>query len=463
MAWETPLNLLRRELCQRADEGCNVPADLTERCGALDGEADAFSPLVEELYTELMALPDDPELARREPNDLAAIRRLRPAGPRELGFAPSEEEALDRFHGAWTGRAVGCALGKPVELLGLACDERGRSLGRSNIKRYLERRGDWPLADYFSGRSLGDGLELWCPASQREQIAFMEPDDDIHYTLVALGCLEEHGPGFGWEDVARYWLAHLPLYSICTAEAQAIETFSRLSTRPGNWRSAVTSELTRRHRNPYREWIGAQIRADGWAYAAAGKPELAAELAHRDASFTHERNGIYGAMMFAAIIAAAFVERDPKRLVEIGLSEIPEHCRLARAVRDCLGWLSTEPDFEACASRIERAHEGVHPVHTIPNALICVSALVLGEMHPTKTVTTAVMCGQDTDCNGATVGSVVGAARGRSSFGEELAGRLRDTIRPSVAGFEQVTMRCLAERTWQQYQRVDAYHRGRAQ
>ena len=33
----------------------------------------------------------------------------------------------------------------------------------------------------------------------------MEPDDDIHYTLVALRVLEDHGPGFRWRDVASVW------------------------------------------------------------------------------------------------------------------------------------------------------------------------------------------------------------------------------------------------------------------
>ena len=85
------------------------------------------------------------------------------------------------------------------------------------------RRDDWPLSDYFSGRDAGDGVGLWCKSSQREHIAYMEPDDDIHYTLVGLGCIEAHGLDFDWQDIGRYWLRHLPIFSICTAEAQAIE------------------------------------------------------------------------------------------------------------------------------------------------------------------------------------------------------------------------------------------------
>lgn len=463
MAWETPYRLLEREIQQRRDEGCVIPPSLIQRIEQVDAERDGYDlSIVDPLYAELMALPEDAELALSEPNDLGAIHAQRPDGPRDLHWAPNDEEAIDRFHGAWTGRAVGCALGKPVEGMGMTTDAAGRVVGRSHIKQYLSNRGDWPLTDYFSGRDVGDGMHLWCPRSQRERIAYMEPDDDIHYTLVGLGVVEQHGPEFTWQDVGRYWLARIPIFAICTAEAQAIETLQTRSTRPGYWTCDATPELTRRHRNPYREWIGAQIRSDGWAWVCAGKPALAAELAHRDASWTHERNGIYGAMMFAAIQAAAFVETDPTRLVEIGLSEIPRDCRLARHVRTCLGWVRDCPDFEHCAARVEDAFVGMSPVHTINNALLCVASLFYGDMSTKGAITTAVMCGHDTDCNGATVGSIVGAIAGKMRFDPFLALRLNDTIKPSMIGFEEVSMRALAERTLTQYRRMDAYHRARA-
>jgi ADP-ribosylglycohydrolase len=458
--WDTPYKLLGHELVQRRDEGCVVPASLAERIAALDAERDAWNTAaIDPLYDELMALPEDAALAAAEPNDLDRIRALRPAGPRDLGWDPTDDEALDRFHGAWTGRAVGCALGKPVEGMGMTQDARGRVVGRARIKAYLERRGDWPLTDYFSGADAGDGERLWCPRSQREQIAYMEPDDDIHYTLVALVTMEELGPDFTWEGVARVWLSRLPIFTICTAEAQAIETFQTRTTRPGDWRSSATPELTRRHRNPYREWIGAQIRSDGWGWMCAGNPERAAELAYRDACWTHERNGIYGEMMFAAIQAAAFVEKDPRRLVEIGLGEIPRDCRLARAVREAIDWASACPSFEAAMERLEQAMVGMSPVHTINNAAVCVLALLYGRMSPDASITTAVMSGHDTDCNGATIGSIVGAASGRQAFGGTLAGRLCDTIQPAMIGFERVTMRSLAERTLVQFRRARAAER----
>lgn len=450
--WTSPYFLLKEEFIQRADEGCRIPSSLRYAFQALHWQLDAWNTeRIDPIYDALMALDEDAALAAAEPNDLAGIRALRPDGPRDLRWTPSEAEALDRFHGAWTGRCVGCALGKPVEGMGMGRDAAGKLAGRIRIKQYLNARGDWPLNAYFSGKDVaGDALKISCPLSHRENIAFMEPDDDIHYSLVGLGVVEEKGPDFTWLDVARYWTQHIPYAAICTAETQAVLNFWN----KGRGHGPAQPEYTRRHRNPYREWIGAQIRSDGWAWVCAGRPELAAEFAYRDACWTHERNGIYGEMFLAAMQAAAFVEHDWRKLVAIGLSEIPRECRLAKAVRDCLGWIEASADWETCMAKVEAAFADMHVVHTINNALICVLSLAYGRMDPHASITTSVMAALDTDCNGASVGSIVGAAAGRARFQSPLVAPLNDTIKPNITGFQQVTMRELAERTFVQWQRV---------
>jgi ADP-ribosylglycohydrolase len=442
----SPYILLKEEFIQRADEGCEIPETLRKRFSSLDPIKDGWNPeAIDPLYDELMDLPSDPSLAKKEPNDLPAIRALRPDGPRDLSWHPAKDELSDRLHGAWTGRCVGCALGKPVEGLGMSRDENGKTIGRRKIREYLEKRGDWPLRDYFSSRDIGDGYTIPKFHSYRENIAYMEPDDDIHYTLVGLGVLEEFGANFTWQNIARYWLSRLPMTAICTAEAQAILNVQNCSRR--GFEISRDADWVRRYRNPYREWIGAQIRSDGWAFCCAGKPELAAEFAWRDAHWTHERNGIYGEMMFAAMQAAAFVETDFERIVDIGLSEIPRDCRLAGWIHRCRKWLAEYADFESCMERLETEMGLMHHVHTINNALICLIALHYGKMDTTITPAIAVMCGLDTDCNGASVGSIVGAIAGRKNFGGQLADRLNDEIRPLMFGFERTTMRELAERS----------------
>lgn len=459
--WDSPLNLLKAEIMQKEYEGYPVRADIKARIKSLDSKEDAFNQeKISELWKALSELPLDPDFKYIQPNDLDEIRKLRPDGPRKLKMDLSDEELLDRLHGAWTGRAVGCALGKPVEALGMR-GAKGLN-GRESIKSYLKNRGHWPLDYYFSGEENEDGIKLFCPQSLRENIRYMEPDDDIHYTLIGLKVLEESGPDFKWYDVARSWNSSLPYYAICTAETQAIMNFNlrapQMSVRMGTFENlpGLTPEFTRTHNNPYREWIGAMIRADGWAYSALGMPELAAEFAYRDACWTHTANGLYGEMFIAALIASAFVENDPAKLIEIGLSEIPPDTRFSEAVADGLSWVETEPDFESFMLKVEEKYGKLSPVHTINNVLIVMAALFYGQMDPDKSICLAVSGGLDTDCNGATVGSIVGAAKGYANFGGKLAPTLNDTIKPLVFGFQEISMQELAQRSFAVYQSIKA-------
>ncbi|MHB8509233.1 MAG: hypothetical protein ACYDGR_11385 [Candidatus Dormibacteria bacterium] len=238
--------------------------DLALACARVPAEA------VDPLYDRLSRLASSDERAAREPNDLDDIRALRPDGPRDLAWVPTDKELIDHIHGAWIGRSVGCALGKPVEAIGSSGGREDPGLGRRRIRAYLEARGDWPLRDFFSGDPTADGVELECPQSQRENVAFMEPDDDIHYTLAGLGVLESVGPGFGWQDIAWWWLGNIPTAYACTAELQALHNLMERSVRGRS--GPATAEWTRGHRNPYREWIGAQIRGRLGVLTGRGAP-----------------------------------------------------------------------------------------------------------------------------------------------------------------------------------------------
>ena len=87
------------------------------------------------------------------------------------------------------------------------------------------------------------------------------------------------------------------------------------------------------YRNPNVQSVAAWTRADFWGYVAPGWPEKAAELAYKDSSINHRRNGVYGCMFFAAAISAAFVVDDPLEALEIGLNEIPKDSMFADAMR----------------------------------------------------------------------------------------------------------------------------------
>ena len=59
----------------------------------------------------------------------------------------------------------------------------------------------------------------------------------------------------------------------------------------------------------------------------------------------------------------------------------------------------------------------------------------------------AAETGLDTDCNGATVGSVVGMAKGIGCIDESWTKPINNTVRTSVFGVEEVSVSELAAQT----------------
>ena len=351
-------------------------------------KTDMYSPEAQKAAGELLdktaVLPcADPEL--QEPSDLKEIQLLAQGAP---DMPVPEGEALsDKFLGAWLGRIAGCTFGKPFE---------GRR--KRMIERYLRETGNYPPAHYISYRGVDRelirecGIPDWTDSICHEHMEMAIHDDDLTYPVVNMVCFKNHGKGFTPEDVASTWMSCLPFGTICTAERVAYRNLCNM----------VEPPASASFRNPYREWVGAQIRADLWGWVSPGRPGQAAEYAWRDACMSHVKNGIYGEMWAAAMMAAAFAADDPKEVIRAGLGVIPEKSRLARAVRETVSrydrGLSFEEQAEGFASRWNEnlMH---HWCHTLSNAEIIAAALLWGEGDFSRTVACSVLPGFDTDSN----------------------------------------------------------------
>src|SRR5690606_23476381 len=210
-----------------------------------------------------------------------------------------------------------------------------------------------------------------------------------------------------------------------------------------NLLTGLEPPLTATHRNPFREWIGALIRADVYGWVNPGDPAAAARMAWRDARLSHTANGVYGAMFAAAMCAAALVASSAEEAVAAGLSVVPERSRLAAALRHAVEVASREPDFERVVDALYERHGDLHWVHTINNAALIAAALVHGRGDFTATIAGAVAGGWDTDSAGATAGSVAGALNG----GVPAQWALRDSLASSLTGFDGIGLGELARRT----------------
>lgn len=448
--WTHLTELLSREFAQSREEGKDPQA-----LAALHAEFSRLGsdePALTALHARIVALPVRPDFPFQEPDDLAGIRALR-KNPRTFTPPPVDAALEDKMHGAWLGRCAGCALGKPVELIGLCPPAAVRQYTWRDIRRYLTAISpdEWPIRDFIPRHSPAEGelTRLTGFPSTRENIAFMESDDDIRYTVLGQLVLQEKGADFTTEDVADKWLQKLPYRAVCTAETQAYRnlvvrydthesTRWSIGPRPINWAWVAS------HLNPYREWIGAQIRIDSYGYAAPGQPELAADFAWRDARLSHVKNGLYGAMLCAAMIAAAFSTNDVREIVAAGLGEIPAtsrlHAEMLQVVALCerhgCKWEHREAVFDGICDLV--GHYSA--IHTNNNAAVCIASLLLsgGDYH--LGIITAVMAGFDTDCNGATVGSILGAMNGAQRLPAHWTGRLHDTLKSEISDYHPVAI-----------------------
>ncbi len=359
-----------------------------------------------------------PGLRKAEPIELEAIRALRPRGPRKLPLKLSDAELHDRMLGAWLGRAAGCMLGIPCE--GMS-KQAIRSAARALGQRY-------PLSGYWGldpKPANADGKHYGLTPRRKFLKGNMDrigTDDDLTYTLLGLLVLEDYGIDFDVADVGDAWLRYLPI--ACTAERVALD----------NLKKGIAPPQTARVDNPYQEWIGADIRSDPWGYAAPGLPEVAAELAYRDASVSHVMNGTYGEMFFSAAIAAAFALDDVEEVLRVALTEIPRDCRTAETVRETIAWCDRDGDWDVTTERILKKYAGMAGAHTLNNAALTVAGLLYGKGDYQKTIALTVMGGVDTDCTGATAGSIFGAMVGAKRLPRKWTRPLGDRAESYLIG-----------------------------
>ncbi len=292
----------------------------------------------------------------------------------------------------------------------------------------------WGLLDRLGAAWLGRaaGQRLGTPARgwDHRQIP-------LDYTLLGLSLLETYGFDFETAQVARHWMEHLPVLQTHTAERAAYR----------NLMLGLGPPATAAWRNPYREWIGAQIRADVWGYVSPGNPARAAALAFRDASLSHTGNDIYGELWVAALLACAFVTNDAGAAIEAALGQVPARSRFAEVVREVVALHAEGSGWAAAHERMRERLDGYHWMHVIGNAAVVAAALLWGDGDFERTVGLAVQAGRDTDCNGATVGSVFGAMHGGSLLPARVVSTFGGQIAGAVVGPGPSPVDELAERT----------------
>ncbi len=383
--------------------------------------------LFRQATASICALPKRQDYPYVEPNGIEEIKADRPDGPRRMALDLSDDELLYRIHGGLLGRSAGCILGVPVE---------GQK--REFIEAWAKKLGQpYPLSEYWNDYPGVLRINYVEPIEGflKGRIDHVGTDDDLVYTVLGLLILEEYGLDFTMADVGKAWLDYLPM--ACTAEEVALR----------NLKNGLIPPETALVDNPFEEWIGADIRSDTWGYAAPGLPEIAAQFAYRDARVSHTRNGIYGEMYFSAAIAAAFAAKTVREALEIALTEIPAKSRMAETVEQTIDWVDEDRDWDRTWNRIAERYEGMSVVHTLNNAALTIAGLLYADGDFERAISLTVMGGLDTDCTGATAGSIMGVMLGREALPGKWIEPFNDRLTTYLKGHEEQRISDLAIRT----------------
>src|SRR5687767_1679848 len=198
----------------------------------------------------------------------------------------------ERTYAGVLGKLVGVYLGRPFE--GWWYDDIMKKLGE--INGYVHDRLGMPL---------------------------VVTDDDISGTFTFLRALPDYGNtrDITAEQIGQTWLNYIIERTTIlwwgglgnSTEHTAYLRLKRGVSAPRSGSIALNGQVV-------AEQIGAQTFIDGWAMVAPGDPELAASLAGRAASVSHDGAAIHGAQVLAAMEAQAFVEQDISTLIETGLA-----------------------------------------------------------------------------------------------------------------------------------------------
>ncbi|TXK68923.1 ADP-ribosylglycohydrolase family protein [Paenibacillus sp. N3.4] len=292
---------------------------------------------------------------------------------------------VEKVYAGWLGKIIGVRHGANIE--GWSYDRIKRTFGE--ITGYLHEFKNFAADDDTNG-----------------PIAFLRALEDYTYTNEITS-----------EQMGKTWLNYSPDgHGLFWWGGYGTSTEHTAYYNLKKGINAPRSGSIEQNGATVAEQIGGQIFIDVWGLIAPGNPRLAAEYAEKIASVSHDGNGKYGGMFIAACIAAAFIEKDIEILIETGLSFIPADCEYERMTRLVMDFYRKNPqDWRACFQYI---HDNFgydrYPgnCHIIPNAAVIILSLLYGNGDFSATINICNMCGWDTDCNVANVGTIMGVRNG---------------------------------------------------
>jgi hypothetical protein len=283
----------------------------------------------------------------------------------------------DKVRGGWAGQMIGVSFGAPTEF-------------KSN------------------GKIIEGDLPAWTP--DRIENAIDQDDLYVEMTFAAVmdsrgleATTDQYGDAF---RTSKYRLWH--------ANAGARRLLDR----------GVKAPLSGDPKyNVHANDIDFQIESDFIGLMTPGLPADATRYAMRVGRVMNYGDGLYGGVFVASMYAAAFFERDPRKVVEAGLASLPGESGYARIIRDVLRWSAENPrDWRRTWQLIQDTWDKDDPcpdgslepfnIDAKLNGAYIVLGLLYGAGDFDRTLDVSTRAGQDSDCNPSSAAGILGVMLG---------------------------------------------------
>ncbi len=302
-------------------------------------------------------------------------------------FVLTKENLQDKIKGGWAGQTIGVVYGAPVEFKyqgSLIPDEQNIPWREGYVKYWWDKK---------------PGLF-----------------DDVYTDLNFVAAFENYGLDISQEKIAEHW-ANTAYHLAHANQASRYNILNGIMPpASGFWKN-----------NPHADDLDFQIEADFIGLMTPGMVNQATEIADRVGHIMNSGDGWYGGVFVSALYSLAFVKNNPIELVETALQTIPEGTKFHNCIADVVKWHQQYPnDWKTAWFELQKkwnfdvgCPKGCFLSFNIDakiNSAYVALGLLYGNGDFTRSVNIAARCGQDADCNPATVGGVLGVMNGYSSI-----------------------------------------------
>ncbi len=309
-------------------------------------------------------------------------------------------------------------------------------------QKYAEDNYAGWLAQIIGG-AVGTAVEGYTPEAILEKFGVIRDyvrkpntyNDDITYEIAFLMALERYGKDLTSAGIAEEWVALIPFG--WSAEEWALK----------NLKLGIYPPESGYLHNPYREWIGAQMRGAVCGMIAPGDYKKAAYYAFMDGVVSHHNNGVIGEVFNAMLVAGSYVEKDNKKLLETIINLIPKKSEYYSVVKFALDQCKAHKKWEDAWTKCRKKFERYNWIHAYPNAAAEVVALWYGNNDFTETISICCHCGYDVDCNVAQIATDLGIKAGVEAIAPHWKEPIGDLLITYLRKYEKLSIRELADFT----------------